>query len=199
MSWTNLFTGLTLISILSVGGCVSSNLATVEKQILSQADSLFRIGNYEYAKAKFAKVRDLKPKSDAAKTAQFYLGYINIYHDNPFSNWEAALREFKIFADLYPDDARIGEVYSWIRLLTVMQSNKKEFIGMSDKLDTLSKKELMQTPVQPPPSPSKKGNFEALSESLRGCFDAKDSLSRKTKELENVILDLERKCAQAGK
>jgi tetratricopeptide (TPR) repeat protein len=173
-----------------------SSAVTFEQKILAEADSLFQIGNYEHAKVKFAKVRDSKPKSDAAKKAQYYLGYINIFYDNPFSNWEAALREFKLFTALYPNDFRIGEVNSWIRLLVVMQSYKREYLGSSSKLEELSKKELLPPP--PPVVVPKKMPIETITESLRNCYDHKDSLSRKTRELENVILDLERKCQQAG-
>jgi hypothetical protein len=42
-------------------------MVTFEQQILNEADSLFREGNYEYAKVKYAKAREIKPKSDVAK------------------------------------------------------------------------------------------------------------------------------------
>jgi hypothetical protein len=49
-----------------------------------------------------------------------------------------------------------------------------------------------------PPAP-RKTNIEIITESLRNCLEAKDSLSKKAKEFENVILDLERNCLKAGK
>ena len=170
-------------------------MVTFEQQILNEADSLFREGNYEYAKVKYAKAREIKPKSDVAKTSQYYLAFINVYYDNPFANWEAALREFRTFAALYPDDSRIGEVNSWIRLLVVMQTFKKEYQGTTNKLEELSKKE----PDPCPPPVQRKTNVDIITESLRNCLEAKDSLSRKAKEFENVILDLERNCLKAGK
>lgn len=166
-----------------------------EQQMLAEADSLFKAGNYEYAKVKFAKIRDDHPETDAARAAQYNLGYINIYYDNPFANWEAALREFKMFATLYSHDYRIGEVNSWIRILVVMQSFKREYQGTINKLDQIKikEKDTEQKTV------TKKINMDSITESLKSCYDDKDSLIRKTKELENVILDLERKCQQAGK
>ncbi len=175
--------------------CCSPKMVTFEQQILSEADSLFREGNYEYAKVKYAKAREIKPKSDVARTSQYYLAFINVYYDNPFANWEAALREFRTFAALYPDDPRIGEVNSWIRLLVVMQTFKKEFQGTTNKLEELSKKE----PAPCPPPAPRKTNVDIITESLRNCLDAKDSLSRKAKEFESVILDLEKNCLKAGK
>ena len=183
-----------LTCALSLIGC-GAQVVTFEQQLLGEADSLFKVGNFEYAKVKYAKVKESKPKSDAARRAQYQLGYINIYYDNPFANWEAALREFKTFVSLYPDDFRIGEVNSWIRLLIVMQSFKKEYRGTATKLEELNKKELEHQQTPPP----RKINIEAVTESLRNCFQDRDSLTRKSKELENLILDLERKCQQAGR
>jgi outer membrane protein assembly factor BamD (BamD/ComL family) len=160
----------------------------------SKADSLFNAGNYEYAKVKYSKICATFPETDAAKTAQYYLGYINVYYDNPFANWEAALREFKTFATLYPQDYRIDEVNSWIRILVVMQSFKKEYQGTISKLDLVKLKEHKEND-----SKFKKVNIDFIIESLKRCDDDRDSLAKKTKDLENVIIDLERKCQQAGK
>lgn len=166
-----------------------------EQQLLIEADSLFKAGNFEYAKVKFSKVRDLKPESPAARTAQYYLGFINVYYENPFANWEAALREFKMFATLYPEDFRIREVNSWIKLLVVMQSFKKNYIGTN----TLLKELKIRENERDNSSPQLKINIETLTESLRNCYDDKENLVKKSKDLENVILDLEKKCQQAGK
>lgn len=186
-----------LLSILITCFC-SPKMVTFEQQVLNEADSLFREGNYEYAKVKYAKVRELKPKSEVARRSQYYLAYINVYYDNPFANWEAALREFRTFAALYPDDQRIGEVNSWIRLLVVMQTFKKEYQGTTNKLEQLSKKE-PPPPCPPQQSPLRKTNIDIITESLRNCLDAKDSLNKKVKDFENVILDLEKNCIQTGR
>lgn len=195
MIWRNFISSCLVASTCFLWGCAAKRFS-FEQQLLAEADSLFRVGNYEYAKIKYAKIRDSKPESDAGRVAQYYLGYINIYYDNPFANWEAALREFKAYVTLYPNDIRIGEVNSWIRLLVVMQSFKKEYQGTANKLEKLSKEKVKEPP--PPPPPARKFNIETITESLRNCYESRDSLTRKSKELENVILDLERKCQQAG-
>lgn len=171
-------------------GC-AAQVVTVEQKILHEADSLFNAGNYEYAKVKYAKVRDSKPNSQYSRIAQYQLGYINVYYENPFANWEAALREFKLFTSLYPDDFRIGEVNSWISILIAMRTFKKDYLGTNNQLERLKIKEESR--------PRLTSNIETITESLRNCYNEKDSLARKTKELENVILDLERKCQQAGR
>jgi len=187
-------TGIILLLSL-IMGC-AAKVVTFEQLMLFEADSLFRAGNYEYAKVKYSKIQGSRPESDEAKKAQYYLGLINIYYDNPFANWEMALQEFKKFASLYPNDFRIGEVNSWIRLLVVMQSFKKEYRGTADKLEQLAKSKEMEAsqPQQP-----RRLNIDMITESLRNCYSDRDSLTRKSKELENFILDLERKCQQAGR
>ena len=188
-----LYAFITLLLMFS--GCAVKSV-NYEQRLLNKADSLFRTGNYEYAKVKFAKIRDAHPETDAAKTAQFYLGYINVYYDNPFANWEAALREFKMFSTLYPKDYRIGEVSSWIRILVVMQSFKKEYLGTITKLEQAKNKDIKDNDAK---ALLRRINIDTYAESLKKCFDDRDSLGRKTKYLENVILDLERKCQDAGK
>lgn len=183
-----------VLSVFLMWGC-TAKVITYEQQMLFEADSLFKAGNYDHAKARFSKIQESKPESDEAKRAQFMLGLINLYYDNPSANWEIALQKFKKFASLYPDDYRIGEVNSWIRLLVVMQSFKKEYRGTADKLEQLAKSKEMEVP-QPQP---RKVNIDAITESLRNCYNDRDSLTRKSRELENFILDLERKCQQAGR
>lgn len=187
-----------LLSALIVAVFVScgGKYLTYEQQLLVDADSLFDAGNYEYAKDKFVKIKTLKPTSPAARTAQYYLGYINIYYENPFASWEAALREFKLFVSLYPDDARIDEVNSWIKLLTVMQSFKRDYLGTTDRLEELRlrKMEQLAVPAQKQATPA----VDPLSESLRNCYHVRDSLNQKSKDLENFIIDLEKECQKVG-
>jgi outer membrane protein assembly factor BamD (BamD/ComL family) len=175
-------------------GCAVKSYS-YEQQLLSKADSLFRVGNYEYAKVKFAEIRDAHPETEAAKASQFYLGYINVFYDNPFANWEAALREFKMFTTLYPQDNRIGEANSWIRILVTMQAYKKGYQGTVDELEIAKNREIKENDAKV----IVKTKNDASAEQLKNCFDGRDSLVRKTKDLENVILDLERKCQDAGK
>jgi outer membrane protein assembly factor BamD (BamD/ComL family) len=194
------FSNSTLLFLtIALMGC-GGKYVTYEQQMLSEADSLFREGNYEFAKVKFDKVRSLKPGSPAARTAQFYLGYINVYYENPFANWEAALREFKLFVSLYPQDARVDEVNSWIKLLVVMQSFKRDYMGTTNRLEELRhKKTTDASSVSAAPQKQPPLSIDGLSESLRMCNHARDSLNQKSKDLENFIIDFERKCKEACK
>jgi outer membrane protein assembly factor BamD (BamD/ComL family) len=193
------FVVLTFLAV-AIIGCAADKFHSFEKQLLFEADSLFRDGNFELAKIKYMKIRDMKPNPSVASTAQYYLGFVNVYYDNPFANWEAALREFKLFAAQYPDDIRIDQVNSWIRILVVMQSFKKDYLGTMTRLEDVSKQRqvdsrLMHEHLQT----QTKSAMDSLSAILRNCNEYRDSLVRKSHDLENVILDLERKCQQAGR
>jgi hypothetical protein len=180
-----------------LGGCAAKRYS-YDQQLLFEADSLFRSGNYEYAKVKYAKIRDAHSETDAARLAQFYLGYINVYYDNPFASWEAALREFKNFVALYPRDIKTGEAQSWIRILVAMQSFEKEYEGSSYKLEQLKSKESKDSKEKDLMQVQRKLLIDSNNDQLKKCTDDRDSLSRKTKELENFILDLEKKCQAAA-
>lgn len=181
-----------ILSSLSFFGC-AAKVINFEQRLLNEADSLFRAGNFEAAKLKYTKIRDSGPQSEPAKSAQYNLGYINIFYQNPSANPEAALREFKLFAALYPEDFRISEVNSWIRLIVVMQSYKKEYQDTMNKIEQQIKDKDQQL------NQARRVNIETITESMRSCYEGRDSLSRKVKDLENVIVDLERKCQQAGR
>lgn len=176
-------------------GC-AAKMVTHEQQLLSEADSLFKVGNYEYAKIKFDKIRNTYSETDAARIAQYNLGYINIFYDNPMSSPDGALREFKTFVTLYPKDQRVAEVNSWIRLLVSMKSFEKENNYTSDKFEQLKSREIKENDIR---AQIKKINENTSSEIIKKCSEERDSLSRKTKELENVIIDLERKFQDAGR
>ena len=143
---------------------------------LAQADSLFRTGNYELAKLKYLKIRETSRSSTARTLAQYYLGYVNIYYDNPFADYEAALREFKRFASDYPNNEHIEEVNNWIRLLTAMQNFDTNYQGNVSKLHNLSSKE--QNIAK---------NYATLQNEYLKCEILKDSLINRIKILEGVI------------
>lgn len=186
----NFFSGILTVTILWLTGC-SAKFIGYEQQLLIDADSLFRVGHFEFAKIKYQKIRDQKPQSAAARTAQYYLGYINVYYENSLGSWEAALREFKRFASLYPDDERIDEVNSWIKLLLAMQLFKKSYQSSIIETETLENELSAKNAVS---DKKRLIDVDALNESLRSCSQAKDSLQKKTKELENLILELDERC-----
>lgn len=161
-------------------------MPTFEQQVLWEADSLFRAGNYEYAKIRYTKLRDEHPNTKVAERAQYYLGYVNVYYENPFANWEAALREFKLFASSYPDNDLIGEVNSWIRLLVVLQSFKQQYDTKNDRLQDLVNRQNV-TKQQ-----SSEASYDALLDAVRKCYAEKDSLNGKVKVLNEVIERIEK-------
>ncbi|MBN1600403.1 MAG: hypothetical protein JW915_02285 [Chitinispirillaceae bacterium] len=201
MNYRKTVISIIILFIVTLTGCVAvDKFHSYDKQLLFEADSLFRDGNFELAKRKYEKIRDMHPQPSVASTAQYYIGFINVYYENPFANWDAALREFKLFSSLYPDDIRIEEVNSWIRILVVMQAFKKDYLGTMSRLEELNEQRqadsrLMHEQLQT----QNKSALDSLSAILRNCNEYRDSLVRKAHDLENVILDLERKCQQAGR
>lgn len=175
--------GLTVAAILV--SCASQSFTHADKLLL-EADSLFRAGNYEYAKIRYTKLRDEFPKTRAGTRAQYKLGYLNVYYDNPFASWEGALREFKRFAALHPNHELIEEVNSWIRLLVVLRSFKRQYEGSTREL-----KELQTRPFKPKRK-EKDESYDVLLEAVRKCYTEKDTLLRKIRVLEDVISEIEK-------
>jgi outer membrane protein assembly factor BamD (BamD/ComL family) len=147
-----------------------------EMRQVAEADSLFRTGNYELAKLKFAKLRDAYTNPIVDAHAQYYLGYINIYYENPFADYDAALREFRIFASEFPNDERIELVNNWIRMLTAMQNYDTHFHNKVDKLKEVESKQV---------DISK--NYSTLQDAYLNCEALRDSLVSRIRILDGVI------------
>lgn len=194
-NFIDIFVGLFLYILIGCGGKV----VTYEQQLLFEADSLFKIGYYELAKNKYQKILVLTPNSPAARIAQYYLGYINVYYENDMASWEAALREFKKFLALYPDDIRANEVKSWIKILNAMQRFQKEYGSLKKEIEEFKPPEKEKEECEVVPPKTSPLTIEALNESLRNCTHSRDSLIKKNKELENFILELEKECQEAGR
>jgi hypothetical protein len=127
------------------------------------------------------KVRDDFPKSNAGIRAQYSLGYINIYYDNPFADYNAALREFKKFAAKYPADKRAEMVNNWIRILTILQDFGKSYYGSNSKLQRLRNKQS-----------SIFKNYSTLQDAYLRCDRRSDSLSQRIRILEGIIAELDK-------
>jgi len=165
-------------------GCASSMAVSVysyEDKLLAEADSLFRTGNYEYAKLKYTKIRDEYPKKLQGAKAQYSLAYINIYYDNPFADYNAALREFKRFAAMYPTDPRIDMVNNWIRILTILQDFGKNFYGSNSQLRALQDKQS-----------SIFKNYSTIQDAYLRCDKTKDSLIQRIQILEGIIAEIDK-------
>lgn len=147
---------------------------------LIHADSLFQNGNYEIAKMEYTKLRDKCTEPEIAATAQYRLGYINIYYNNPFADYEAALREFKRFQSMYPRHGKIEQVQNWIRMLTVLTNFARDFDGNSKQLKNLDtqREDIIK-------------NYSVLQEAYFQCDAVKDSLINEVKALEKLIIKLQ--------
>lgn len=166
----------------------------------AEADSLFAAGNFEGAKMAYEKIRiEMPPSSPEAEKAHYYLGYINVFYKNPWADWNTALTEFKSFAALYPNDPRINEVLSWIRILTTIKSFESEYRRATNKVELLAQDSSTAFEI-------KRFYLDSMAAILRNSYESRDSvvrkhdsLARKNAELINVIIDLEKKFQRAGK
>jgi outer membrane protein assembly factor BamD (BamD/ComL family) len=160
--------------------------------LLIEADSLFDKGNYGDAQLKYNKIKASFPGSPEARSALYALGTLHIYYKNPNGDWNAALNEFKLFAAQFPKDPRSETALSWVRVLTVLKSFDMEFKRASDQVERLKlgRSEFRQ---------NQRISLDSMSSLLQRNYEARDSLAKKNTELENVIIDLEKKCQQAGR
>lgn len=171
-------------------------MVSYNSRMLKDADSLFNAGNFDEAQTLYNKIRATKPKTEEARTAHFQCAYLNIYYKNPNANWSEALKEFKSFATQYPDDPRIGEAFTWMRILIVIKSFDTQFRSSADQVERLKyfKKEALQ---------SQRYVLDSMSLMLRNCYDSRevfrDSMTKANAKLEDVIIDLEKKCQQVGR
>ena len=128
----------------------------------------------------YTNIRDKCKEPEIAATAQYRLGYINVYYDNPFADYEAALREFKRFQSMYPRHEKIEQVQNWIRMLTVLTNFARDFNGNSRELKNLDtqREDIIK-------------NYTTLQEAYLRCDAIRDSLSNEVKALERLIIRLQ--------
>ncbi|MBN2188148.1 MAG: hypothetical protein JW699_01740 [Chitinispirillaceae bacterium] len=168
--------------------------------LMAKADSLFSDGNFEDAKATYEKIRlGRPPTSPEAQRAHYYVAYIDVFYKNPWADWNSALTEFKSFAALYANDPHIDEVRSWIRILTTIKSFETEYRKTSHQMERL-------TAAKNSTSETQRFHLDSMAAILRSSYEAVDSVSRKVdsiarknSELIQAIIDLEKKCQQAGR
>ncbi|MBD3392831.1 MAG: outer membrane protein assembly factor BamD [Chitinivibrionales bacterium] len=172
---------LILVSLLLAQCAANVPTYTYKDKLLAEADSLFREGNYEYALRKYAKARDEYPKTAVGARAQYSLGYVNVYYDNPFADYNAALREFKRFAATYPGDKRIDMVNNWIRILTILQDFGKSYYGSNSQLRKLKNRQS-----------SIFKNYSTLQDAYLRCDRLSDSLTQRIRILEGIIAELDK-------
>jgi len=161
---------------------------TFDKKLLADADGKCKQKSYAEALKTYEEIVKTFPQTTSARIALYKVGFVNIYYDNPLSDWNAALAAFKLFQKNYPDDPRIEEVDTWIRVLVAMESFSAQYGETSARIKSLMNK-----------STEVSGNYETLLEAIQKCSGDKDSLdneknalNQKIKELEQTILKIEK-------
>src|SRR5271157_2814811 len=139
-------------------GCshVTTTQYTFDKKLLAEADGKCKQKSYPEALKIYEEVFTKFPQSPSARTALFRVGFVNIYYDNPLSDWNAALSAFKLFQKNYPDDSHMDEVNTWIRILVAMESFSSQYGETSVRLKSLMNK-----------STEVSGNYETLLEAIQ--------------------------------
>ena len=161
---------------------------TFDKQLLAEADGKCKQKSYADALKTYAEIVKTFPQTPSGRTALFKVGFVNIYYDNPQSDWLAALSAFKLFQKYYPDDPRISEVNTWIRILVAMESFSSQYGESAAKIKALMNQKTVVS-----------GNYENLLEAIQKCSNEKDTLEseknalgQKIKDLEQTILKIEK-------
>lgn len=133
-------------------------------------------GKYEMAKMVYTKIRDDCMNVKTAAEAQFNLAMVDIYYDNPFADYEAALREFKRFASLYPKDKKTDLVNNLINILTAFKGFSRDFKGNTNELNHLRNdaKKIQK-------------NYKHLRDAHSHCESKIDSLENRIKKLTKTI------------
>ena len=154
--------------------------------LMHVADSVFDAGNYQGAKSLYSEIKKSGKSPGLRALAQYKIGYLNIYYENPFANYEEALVQFKEFVRDNPTHSRVGEANNYIRILSSLQrisiiaeeakNIPKE--NTSEVEDNKKQDELIN-------------NLLGLQRAYLKCNSRSDSLSKKITILESVIDELE--------
>jgi outer membrane protein assembly factor BamD (BamD/ComL family) len=189
-----------LLACAGTGRNVNSASPLDPDRLMKTADSLFADGNFEDAKTTYEKIRlGQPPTSPEAQRAHYYIAYIDVFYQNPWADWNSALTEFKSFAALYTNDPHIDEVRSWIRILTTIKSFETEYRKTSHQMERLTATKNATRETQRFHLDSMAGILRSSYEAVDSAGRKVDSLARKNTELIKTIMDLEKKCQQAGK
>ncbi len=153
---------------------------TADKRALVEADSLVQEGNYESALHTYKKICNNHPGSPSGATAQYKLAYLNIHYDNPFADFDVALREFENFRREYPRDRRAESANNWIRILTVLKEYEDNYNGKNSTIKIIREQQELA-----------KEEYRVTREKLAGCRIRTDSLERTVEILQGVIKKLD--------
>ena len=160
--------------------CAGGRLVTVSNRVLSEGDSLFNSGDYLHAKMVYQKIRDSETDSMVLQDAQYKLGYINVYYNNPFGDWEEGLREFQRYQTQYPNGRKSEEVNSWVTLLHSIESYQSGFNNSFSQAKDFKTR-----------SSDEAKKVQSLMEALLKCETVKDSLIQEVNFLQRKVADYE--------
>ena len=152
---------------------------------LTAAARLLNEGQYIEARTLYTAVRDSLPGTPAGAEAQYGLAYLNVFYRHPAPAWERALEEFERFAADYPEHERAGEVSTWIRVLSSIQSLEEQNEANRERLEDIVQSSQSAKSRQ-------EGSYEVLLESVKDCYRLKDSLNTSIRLLEEVIETIEK-------
>jgi len=153
---------------------------TADKRALVEADSLIQEGNYESALHTYKKISNDHSGSPSGATAQYKVAYLNVHYDNPFADFDVALREFENFRREYPLDRRADRANNWIRILTVLKEYENNYNEKNSTLKIIREQQELA-----------KEEYRVTREKLAGCEIRTDSLERTVEILQGVIKKLD--------
>ncbi len=167
------------LAFLLFPGC-AGELATTSRRSLSSADSLAATGDYLHAKRAYNRILQSRPNTSLAEDAQYQLGYLSIFYENPFADWEVALAEFKKYKEKYPMGRHIDKVNTWLSVLHALQSYNAGYHTQVDQAEKLISKRSTE-----------KRRIVGLADSVLRCEHERDSLRRALYGLENKLREYE--------
>lgn len=172
-------------------GCAAHAVQyTYDKRLLADAESSFENKNYADALKIYQELASSPTysRSEAAKTALFRIGYINIFYDNPKADPKAALDALNSFRARFPGDKREGEVNTLTKLLVVLKGFEDQYDETTSRMRKLQSK--TGTAV---------GDLDSLLETMQRCSAERDTLGmektallKKIGELEQTIVKMEK-------
>jgi len=167
------------VCCLAIPNC-AGRFVTTSERVLTDADSLFAVGDYLHAKMAYGRVAASRPNTEWAEESQYRIGYISLFYGNPFADWESALLEFTKYQQVYPSGKHIDEVNTWLGILHSLVSYSQGYVDQAQQSEKMSAKhtfELRKT--------------VGLADSLFRCEISRDSLERSVQNLTGRIHELE--------
>ncbi|KMQ50559.1 hypothetical protein CHISP_2552 [Chitinispirillum alkaliphilum] len=148
-------------------------------------------GQYREAEMMLNAIIDSIPESPVAADALYSLAMIHLANSNPDADFYKAMDRFETFTAAYPEDPRQRSAQNWLHILGLYTQTKEK---LYTALETAHQ---FQTTYEE--NLSKQLNLETLNEDIRRCYEERENLLSKTEEFRSIIIELERKCLQAGR